>query len=69
MNRYTVTFTGQPGAKGRVRTALKLMGFDTVRIEEAEVTASAPKVKPDNTPTQPHWIAATSFRSLAKASP
>jgi hypothetical protein len=52
-SRYTIHATGQPGAKGRIRTALKLMGFDGVRIEEAEVDATVAKPKPDNLPTSP----------------
>jgi predicted Zn-dependent protease len=55
MTRYTIHATGQPGAKGRIRTALKLMGFDGVRIEEAVVNDSltTEKPKPDNLPTSP----------------
>jgi hypothetical protein len=53
MTRYTIHATGQPGAKGRIRTALKLMGFDGVRIDEAEASATVAKPKPDNLPTSP----------------
>lgn len=54
-SRYTIHATGQPGAKGRIRTALKLMGFESVRIEEAVVNDSltTEKPKPDNLPTSP----------------
>jgi len=48
---YTISATGQPGAKSRIRTALKLMGFDGVRIDETEVNATVAKPKPDNLPT------------------
>ena len=53
LTHYTISATGQPGAKSRIRTALKLMGFDGVRIDEADVEATAPKPKPDNLPTSP----------------
>jgi hypothetical protein len=52
-SRYTIHATGQPGAKGRIRTALKLMGFDGVRIDEADTDATVAKPKPDNLPTSP----------------
>ena len=48
---YTISATGQPGAKSRIRTALKLMGFDGVRIDETEVNATVAKPKSDNLPT------------------
>jgi hypothetical protein len=51
MTRYTIHATGQPGAKSRIRTALKLMGFDGVRIEETEADAAVAKPKSDNLPT------------------
>lgn len=53
MTRYTITAHSTPGAKGRLRTALKIMGMEAIRIEEAEVDATKPKPKPDNVPTQP----------------
>ena len=49
--RYTITATGQPSAKARIRTALRLMGFDSIRIDETAVESTAPKPKPDNLPT------------------
>jgi hypothetical protein len=52
-SRYTIHATGQPGAKGRIRTALKLMGFDGVRIDETATDATVAKPKPDNLPTSP----------------
>ena len=52
---YTISATGQPGAKSRIRTALKLMGFDGVRIDESALKESltTEKPKPDNLPTSP----------------
>jgi len=49
--RYTINATGQPSAKARIRTALRLMGFDSIRIDETAVESTAPKPKPDNLPT------------------
>lgn len=49
--RYTITATGQPSAKARIRTALRLMGFDSIRIDETAVESTAPKPKLDNLPT------------------
>jgi hypothetical protein len=51
--RYTIHATGQPGAKGRIRTALKLMGFDGVRIDETEADVTIARPRPDNLPTSP----------------
>jgi len=48
---YTISATGQPGAKSRIRTALRLMGFEGIRIDETAVESTAPKPKPDNLPT------------------
>ena len=57
MTRYTIHATGQPGAKGRIRTALKLMGFDGVRIDESATDATVARPKPDNLPTSPLALA------------
>lgn len=51
--KYTATFTDKPGAKARYRQALKLMGAEGLSIAEAEVEATEPKPKKDNTPTKP----------------
>lgn len=51
MTRYTITADGQPGAKARLRTALRLMGFESIRITEATADVTAPKPRPDNLPT------------------
>ena len=51
MTRYTITADARPGAKARLRTALKLMGFESIRIVEADAAATAPKPRPDNLPT------------------
>jgi hypothetical protein len=54
MTSYSISFTDQPGAKARYRTALKLMGAANIRITEAEIT-SVTHSKPvkDNLPTSP----------------
>lgn len=57
MRRYTATFTDKPGAKGRYRHALKLMGAESLRIEEVEAKADEPKPRKDNTPTKPVSLA------------
>lgn len=51
--RYTITFLDRPDSKGRYRQALKMMGAESVRIEEREAEATEPKPKKDNTPTSP----------------
>jgi len=56
-SRYTITALAAAGAKARLRTALRLMGFDSIRIDEAEAGASVAKPKPDNLPTSPLAIA------------
>jgi hypothetical protein len=51
--RYTITAEAAAGAKARIRTALKLMGFNSIRIEEATIDESSTfkESKPDNLPT------------------
>jgi len=53
LKKYTIHTTGEAGRKAHLRTLLKLAGFATPRIEEAEGEATAPKPKPDNLPTSP----------------
>jgi len=47
---YRTSFTCPDGAKARIRTVLKLMGAEHIRITE-EQTQEAAKPKPDNLPT------------------
>lgn len=51
MQKYTVTFTCQSGAKARIRTVVKLMGGEDIRIIETEIVATDTKPPKDNTPT------------------
>jgi len=51
LKKYTIHTTGDAGRKAHLRTLLKLAGFATPRIDEAEGEATAPKPKPDNLPT------------------
>lgn len=49
--KYTITFLDRPDSKGRYRAALKMMGAESVRIEEKEAEPAEPKPKKDNVPT------------------
>jgi len=53
LKKYTIHTTGDAGRKAHLRTLLKLAGFATPRIDEAEGESTAPKQKPDNLPTSP----------------
>jgi hypothetical protein len=51
--RLTITCNFPDDAKGRVRTALKLMGGDGIRIVEVSGEAAKVPVRKDNVPTSP----------------
>ena len=53
MKKYTIHTTGEEGRKSHLRTLLKLAGFASPRIDEAEVESIAAKPKPDNLPSSP----------------
>ena len=53
MKKYTIYTTGEEGRKSHLRTLLKLAGFASPRIDEAEVESIAAKPKPDNLPSSP----------------
>lgn len=57
MIRYSITATGTPDSKTRIRAALKMMGFTSVVLTEKPLEASAPPPKPDNLPTSPEALA------------
>lgn len=53
LRKYIIHMLGTEGSKARLRTALKLLGFEQVRITEAEQDSTAPAPRPDNLPTSP----------------
>ena len=57
MPLYRITAKFADDAKGRLRMALKLMGAESVRIEDVKGEAAKEPVKPDNRPSSAEALA------------
>lgn len=64
---YTAHFTCAANAKARIRTVLKLMGAESIRITEAQEQPGQAKPKPDNVPTSPEALAVAALFGRAAA--
>jgi len=69
MTRYQITLETHDAAKARIRTALKLLGAETVRIVEIAPAVDAKPVKPDNLPTSPEAKACAALYGRPETSP
>lgn len=49
--KYVITAVDKPGSKARYRSALRLLGAESIRIEEVAHEPEQPRPKPDNLPT------------------